>query len=300
MSNRPPAVFTGFWSSGDRIAATAYGNSDTPVPAVLLCAGFSGTQDTPSIVAVAEAFAEQGWIAMTFDYRGFGRSEGSPRQVVSVREQLADIRAGIAHLRTRHDVDPDQVALWGSSLGGGHVITVASHDPRISAVIAQVPFNGFPKNADNTSRTTAQAYGLLWTAIRDRARSWLGREPLYVKAVGEASENAIMTGDDANKTIEVLRSGTWRNEVAPRGLLDMMTYRPGKYAERVQAPLLVCIGELDRETQGVTTEPIARRAPRGELRSYPVAHFDIYRPDIRQRVVADQVAFLQRTFAGKP
>ncbi len=38
---------------------------------------------------------------------------------------------------------------------------------------------------------------------------------------------------------------------------------------------------------------------RGELRSYPFAHFDIYRPDVRERVLADQVVFLERAFAER-
>ena len=168
---------------------------------------------------------------------------------------------------------------------------------QIAGVVAQVPFNGFPKEAEG--RSTKEAYALFWTAIRDRLRGWFGRPPLYVKAVGSAGERAIMVSPDANRTIEALTSGTWRNEVAPRGLLDMMAYKPGTSAPRVRAPLLVCIGEFDRESQGPLTEPLARDAPRGELRSYPFAHFDIYRPDVRERVLADQVEFLERAFAER-
>ena len=266
----PQPVSADFESAGERIAATVYGHAAEPCPAVLICTGFGGTQDTPSIVAAATTFAAVGWIAMTFDYRSFGLSGGEPRQVVSVRRQLADIRAAIAYLRSRPEVDPDRVALWGSSLGGGHVITIAAEDAQIAGVVAQVPFNGFPKEAEG--RSTKEAYALFWTAIRDRLRGWFGRPPLYVKAVGSAGERAIMVSPDANRTIEALTSGTWRNEVAPRGLLDMMAYKPGTSAPRVRAPLLVCIGEFDRESQGPLTEPLARDAPRGELRSFTRSH----------------------------
>ena len=299
-SSKRQSVPTSFESSGERIAATIYGGTSEPAPAVLICTGFGGTQDTPSIVAAAEAFAAEGWVAMTFDYRSFGLSEGEPRQVVSVRRQLDDIRSAIAYLRSRSDVDPERVAMWGSSLGGGHVITIAAEDTRIAGVVAQVPFNGFPRQSAREARSRKDAYALLWAALRDRVRGWIGRPPLYVKAVGKAGERAVMTSADANRTIEVLTSSTWRNEVAPRGLLDMMAYRPGKRAHRVRAPLLVCIGEYDRETQGAMTEPLARDAPRGELRSYPFAHFDIYRPEIRARVIVDQVQFLRRAFAETP
>jgi hypothetical protein len=39
---------------------------------------------------------------------------------------------------------------------------------------------------------------------------------------------------------------------------------------------------------------IADNAPRGELKSYPCAHFDFYCPDVRAPVVADQIAFLRK------
>jgi dienelactone hydrolase len=297
-SRNRESVSTSFESSGERIVATVFGGTSAPAPAVLVCTGFGGTQDTPSIVAAAEAFAAEGWVAMTFDYRSFGRSDGEPRQVVSVGGQLADIRSAIAALRSRPDVDPERVALWGSSLGGGHVITIAAEDPRIAAVVAQVPFNGFPKRSARDRQATKDGYALFWAALRDRARGWFGRPPLYVKAVGAPGELAVMASAAANRTIEVLTSSTWRNEVAPRGLLDMMAYRPGKRAHLVRAPLLVCVGEYDRETQGAVTEPLAREAPRGELRSYPFAHFDIYRPEIRAQVLRDQVEFLRRAFAA--
>jgi dienelactone hydrolase len=47
-----------------------------PAPCVVMGTGFSGTQDTPSIQAVAHTFAEAGFAALTFDYRHFGESDG--------------------------------------------------------------------------------------------------------------------------------------------------------------------------------------------------------------------------------
>lgn len=286
-----------FDAAGDRIAATIFGRASERVPVVLLCPGFSGTQDTRSITAAAEAFAGEGWIAMTFDYRGFGRSEGEPRQVVSVRAQLDDIRSAVSYLRSRGDIDPDRVVLWGSSLGGGHVITIGAADARIAAVVAQVPFNGFSKQSQREGQTMKGAYALLWAAIRDRIRGWIGRPPLYVKAVGSEGERAVMVSPDANRAIEVLDSGTWRNQVAPRGLLDMMFYRPGRYARQVNAPVLVCVGEYDREAHGAKAASLARDAPRGKLRTYPFTHFDFYRPENRVLVLADQVEFLRRALS---
>jgi hypothetical protein len=71
----------------------------------------------------------------------------------------------------------------------------------------------------------------------------------------------------------------------------MMRYKPGARAGRLEMPVLVCIAEHDREP-GELARQIADNAPRGELKIYPCAHFDFYRPDVRVQVIGDQVAFL--------
>ncbi len=89
------------------------------------------------------------------------------------------------------------------------------------------------------------------------------------------------------------RDTLWRNEVALRALFGMMRYRPGNEAHRLRMPILVSIAERDLETPEVLSRQIAERAPRGELRRYPVSHFDFYRDPVRQRILADQIDFLR-------
>ena len=54
---------------------------DAPRPAVVLAGGFAGTRDV-GLPHVAERLARAGLAAFVFDYRGFGASGGSPRQLV--------------------------------------------------------------------------------------------------------------------------------------------------------------------------------------------------------------------------
>ncbi|MCM5680430.1 alpha/beta fold hydrolase [Schlegelella sp. S2-27] len=98
-----------------------------PVPAVVLANGFSGTQDW-IVPQFASRFAEAGVAALAFDYRHLGRSAGEPRQLIDPRRQRADVRAALAFLRTQPAVDARRVALWGTSLGGSHVVEVAACD----------------------------------------------------------------------------------------------------------------------------------------------------------------------------
>jgi pimeloyl-ACP methyl ester carboxylesterase len=257
---------------------------------VVLCAGFGGTQDTPALTANAEAFAAAGYHALTFDYRGFGESGGRPRQVVSIAGQLADIAAAVRCARVLPDVDPAAVTLWGTSLGGGHVVVAAARDPGIAAVIAQVPFNGFPRRVEG--RSTAATLRLLAVMGEDWVRGRLHLPPHYIPAVGATGELAVMTGQDVQSVIAGMRSPTWRNEVAPRALLEMMRYRPGDAAARVACPLLVCVGDADVEALAASAEALATLAPHGQLRHFAATHFDLYRDEVRTRVIAEQIAFL--------
>lgn len=261
----------------------------------MLCTGFGGTQDTSALVAAAEAFAKAGFHTLTFDYRSFGESGGHPRQVVSIDGQLTDIAAAVACARGLDSVDGDRIALWGTSLGGGHVVTAAARDQSIAAVVAQIPFNGFPRKVQG--RSTLSTLRLLGVMADDWCRGFLRLRPHYIPAVGVPGELAVMTGDGAERAIREMTSETWRNEVAPRGLIEMMRYRPGDFAAQLECPLLVCVGTEDAETTPEAAGALARAAPLGELLEYPVAHFDFYSADVRDRVIADQLAFLRRALA---
>jgi quorum-quenching protein AidA len=288
-----------FDSGGVRLVGYLHYPADATgkVACVALGHGFSGTQDR--LFDNAERFAKAGFAALTFDYRSFGESGGKPRQLVGIEDQLEDWRAAIRFARGLEGVDPDRIALWGSSLGGGHVIVVAAEDPRIAAVVAQIPFNGFPRRVKG--RSTLDTLRLFWAMTVDAARGRLGLSPRYVPMVGMPGEMAVTATPEAQEHIAALFGETgrspWRNEVAPRGLFGMMRYKPGEVAHRLVMPVLVCVAERDSETPEQLTRRIAERAPRGELRRYPGTHFDFYRDPVRQRVLADQIAFL-RTHLG--
>ena len=98
----------------------------------------------------------------------------------------------------------------------------------------------------------------------------------------------------AQQTIDRMQSSYWRNEVAPRALFEMMRYKPSARAGQLEMPVLVCIAEHDRESPTELVRQIADNARRGELKFYPCAHFDFYRPDVRARVIGDQIDFLRK------
>jgi dienelactone hydrolase len=100
--------------------------------------GFSGFREQ-RFDAYAERFVQAGMAVLVFDYRHFGDSDGTPRQLLSIRRQLQDWAAAIAFGRSLPGIDPQRIALFGTSLSGGHVLTMAARDRAIAAVVAQGP-----------------------------------------------------------------------------------------------------------------------------------------------------------------
>ena len=273
--------------------------------------GFTGTRD--QLAARAARFAAAGFAVLTFDYRHFGDSAGEPRQIVSIDEQLNDWRAAIAFARGLDGIDPGRIALWGTSLSGGHVINLAAEDPTIAAVVAQVPaVDKSARRMVSEGRAKMERDGIsLWSLIRvslrslgagvyDALRGRVGLAPYYLPVFGCPGEAAAFTAPDAAANLaRFTASGpAWRNRFAPRFLFGTPKYRPGT-AERIHVPLLVCVADRDTETDPELAIDIARRAQKGELLTYPVAHFDVYFGDCMRVMVDDQVEFLRRHLLGR-
>ena len=102
---------------------------DRPAPVVVLGHGLGATREL-RLDAYGRRFAEHGLAALAFTYRHFGDSGGTPRQLLSIDRQLEDWESAISYARTREDVDAGRMAIWGSSFGGGHAITIAARPSR--------------------------------------------------------------------------------------------------------------------------------------------------------------------------
>lgn len=297
-----------FESAGTRCAATYFRPKDVEglPPCVVMGHGFTGTKD--QLAAYAERFAGAGIAALTFDYRHFGESGGMPRQIINIKEQLEDWRAAIALARGARGIAGRKVALWGSSLSGGHVLKLGAEVNWISAIVAQVPAvdkssRAMSKNiAIKRDREGASLPALIATSIKvlaagiyDEVRNKLGLSPFYIPAFGVPGQAAAFTepGSLRHASYFAAAGPTWRNVFAPRFIFGVPRYKQG-LAEQISVPLLVCVADYDTEADPDLAKGIAKKAPLGELKTYPVSHFDVYYPETFERMVADQSEFLQR------
>ena len=101
---------------------------------MVMANGFSGTMDW-ILPSYAERFAVAGFAVLIFDYRFVGESEGQPRQLIDVKQQREDIRAATHFARRTEGIDPARIALWDTSLGGGHVL----HGAALMRIVCSSP-----------------------------------------------------------------------------------------------------------------------------------------------------------------
>ena len=169
-------------------------------PAIVLGQGWAGSH--VSIEKYAAAFAKNGLVAMTIDYRGWGNSSGNVRLVSPVdlgggmekdetrhtiinnatvwvkrtkldaADQQEDYRNAISFIQGEPGVDPDRIGVWGSSYAGGNSLAVTGQDARVKAIAIQIPGIG----GDPTGLKPQNYSGPILADAIKRARTGQGAE----------------------------------------------------------------------------------------------------------------------------
>lgn len=256
------------WSEGSRLAATVIRpRAEGTFPGVVLCHGWGGLKE--HLARYARDFAKAGFVCLVFDYRGWGNSDGriiSPpegpmlteageqmakvrviREVVDPLDQIADIRACLAWLRSEDGVDAARIGLWGSSYGGGHVVYVTGTDPDVKATVAQIGGYGHP---------SAQ-----W--FRDLARK---RAADKVRArINPPVPQGIDVAPGLKGSPDVARQ---------------YGHSPLKAAGNIRVPVLFIDAEQeeynDPSLQGGAAYEIVRKHAIAERKTFPCTHYVVY------------------------
>ncbi|MFE9104219.1 alpha/beta fold hydrolase [Actinomadura geliboluensis] len=289
-----------FTSAGVRCAATHHAGADG-APVVVLGHGLAGTQDS-GLHPFAEAFAAAGFHAVTFDYRGFGASDaghGGPRQCVSVAGQVADWHAAVEAAKRLPGVDAERVVLWGISLAGGHVVSVAAARADVAAVVSAVPLVDGLAAARLAAKHHRPAQLLTSTGrgIASAVRRKAGRAPTMIPVVARPGELGALTLPGAYEDYLALAGPTWRNEIAADVVVELGGRTPAKDAKSLRVPWLVQICDFDRSAPPYAAAKAAF-AGRAEVRHYPGDHFDLFAgKPFHEAATRHVVAFLNRRLA---
>lgn len=128
-----------FLSDGLKLAGIVEAPSDLKPgerrPAFIVLHGFGGNKDGHGQVVVAKQLTGWGYIMLRIDFRGCGDSEGERGRIICL-DQVADTRNALSYLATRPEVDPERIALVGSSFGAAVAVFTGGADRRVAAVIS--------------------------------------------------------------------------------------------------------------------------------------------------------------------
>jgi len=98
-----------------------------------------------------------GFNVLTLDYRGYGRSGGSP----SLEGLQMDVDAGMQALLHRSDVDPRRIVVFGQSLGAALAVYYVANSPRRGNVRALVLDSAF-SDYRRIAREKLSAHIITW------------------------------------------------------------------------------------------------------------------------------------------
>ncbi|MEM7100891.1 MAG: alpha/beta hydrolase [Pseudomonadota bacterium] len=152
LQNSPrPYVVTesvSFKSNGVELQGTVYKSKDArePLRAVVITGAWTTVKEQmPG--TYAQELASRGYLALAFDFTGWGESDGSPRYVEDPATKTADIHAAVAYLGSRADVDAEHLSGLGVCASSGYMAAAVADNPKLSRLALVAPWLHDPKMA---------------------------------------------------------------------------------------------------------------------------------------------------------
>lgn len=274
-----------------------------PHPAITMAHGYALVKEH-GLEPFAQGFADDGFVVLVHDHRGFGSSGGEPRQDVDPWRQIADWRRAISFLESRPGVDRERIGLWGTSYAGGHAIVLGATDRRLRCVVAMVPtISGFETGLRRIPPDAVA--GLEHAFAEDERGQARGEPPHYQALVG--ADPAVPASYRAQEAIDFflqpLPDGTvWENTVTIRSTRAARMYEPGTWVERVSpTPLLMVIALNDTVTVADLALAAYERALEPKrLVLIPGGHFGPYVSNFSQSSGAAREWFRHHLGSGAP
>lgn len=263
-----------FISHGVRCAATLHKpESTTPFPTILMVHGWGGTQ-LMLVTNYIQAFNDAGFGVVTFDYPGWGNSEGLPRNVINPWKREKTVESALAYTKSLPEVDHTKLILWGSSFGGGHVVQLSAEHPEVKGAIAQVPMLDGMLAVKAVPLTRMIRF--CWDIFLDIANPFGTR---YLPIISPESEYSSMDRDGAwriERWIQENLAQPQDNRIAARSLAAMGFYRPFKHLKRIQIPTLI-IGATQDTVAPFDAAKVKRlSSEKVKVRTIDANHFDPY------------------------
>ncbi|MEO6445601.1 MAG: alpha/beta fold hydrolase [Gemmatimonadaceae bacterium] len=225
------------------------------VPAIITITGsgpedrdeaLPGVKDYRPFRQVADTLGRIGIAVLRMDDRGFGVSTGNHATATSA-DFADDIRAGLAYLRARNDIDATRLGLVGHSEGGLVAPMVAADTPDLRGIVLMA----------GPSRT--------------------GRSILEYQLRFGIEAATQFTATQKDSALRAIQGTIATMASAQPWMAFFIDYDPLITARRVQVPTLILQGETDRQVTADQAEELARAIREGgnryvSLRVFPLTN----------------------------
>jgi dienelactone hydrolase len=224
----------------------------------------------------AQRLAEAGFVALVFDFTGFGASDGTPRDTESPSRKVRDIHQAISLLADHPQVAKDRIGALGICASSGYTAVNAATDSRVRALAMVAPW----------LHDAESAAGIYGGPDGVAQRMAAGRKALlryeetghvdYVPAVSTTDPAAAMYGAfDYYLDPERGAIPEWSNRHAVMAWPEWLTFDPIPFAARISAPTLLVHSEDGALPDGARRFHAGLAGP-GELLWMPGSQFDFY------------------------
>lgn len=282
-----------FMSQGDRLSGTLFipDNVDGAVPApaiVISGAWMTVKEQMPS--RYAREMADRGFIALIFDFRGWGESGGTRRQFEDPAGKIADIQAAAAYLATRPEADTQRIAGLAICASSGYMAYAATGTQVLKAIALIAPWLHDREIVEKTYGGTDGVAKLITSGDgAEVSRMTTGRQA-FVPAASLTDRRAIMFGVPYYTETNRGLVPAWRNEADPAFWHGWLTFDAIAAAPGLSQPLLMVHSEAAAIPQGAHKFYGKVTAPKKELWLDNVSQFDFYDRDEPVALAADAVA----------
>ncbi len=192
----------------------------------------------------AAELARNGLIALSFDFRGYGESEGEPRNFENPEWKIQDIRNAVTYLYSLPETDKEELFGLGICAGAGYIVGAAARDERIAAISLVAPWL-------HNETLTHMIYGgeegiakLLQQSAKAKESYAADGTVEYVPAVSTTNPKAAMYGA-FDFYLDPQRGAIpeWDGQFAVMAWEKWLNFDPVALASQVNVPALIVHSE---------------------------------------------------------
>lgn len=244
-----------FYSQGARLTGALWA-PPRKVSAAIIVTGSWLTVKEQMPLNYATRLADAGFAVLTFDFHGFGASEGAPREVESPPGKAEDLRNAAAFLRTHPAIDRDRIGALAICASSGYLATAMVGQSHFQSAVMVAPwlhdaaivhqiYGGEPGVQDRLAQATA--------ARETYARTG---DVQYVPAASNSDSRAAMywPGDALDYYLNPKRGAIpqWGARFALMAWQEWLQFDPMPLAEKLTVPTRIVTGEQSATPGGAT------------------------------------------------